>query len=222
MSQAVKIWDLPTRLFHVALALLVLAAFVTVNLGDEWMRLHGQIGLCILVLIVFRLLWGFLGGHWSKFKNFSLHPGQILAYLQKRPGTSRTYAGHNPLGSWSTLVMLAVFLLQGLSGLCSDDEVLFSGPLTRFLSSDQVELATFYHSEIGQPLIIFMVSLHLLAILFYKFIVKQSLIKPMITGFKEDIDLELPTPSLDTQTTRLIALAIFLLFLALAFYFLPI
>jgi cytochrome b len=219
MPKHTKVWDLPTRIFHVALAILVFAAFLTVNLGDDWMQLHGQIGLSVLALISFRVLWGIVGGHWSQFKNFPLHPSQILGYLKKgSAGTS--YPGHNPLGSLSTLLMLAVFLLQGLTGLCSDDEVLFSGPLTPYLSSTQVELATFYHSEIGQPLIILIVSLHVLAILFYKYFLKQNLVMPMITGYKND--LEQQNESKDSKSTRLLGLCLFLIIFSIIFYLLPI
>jgi cytochrome b len=220
MSNRIKIWDLPTRLFHMALALLVLGAFVTVNMGDEWMQLHGQLGLCTLSLIGFRLIWGIFGGHWSKFKHFPLGLAQIFAYLSKRSPQTSSYAGHNPLGSLSTLLMLAVFLLQALTGLCSDDEVLLSGPLTKYLSSHQIEMATFYHSEIGQPLILLIVSLHVLAVLLYKFLFKQNLITPMITGYKEDIDIAIE--SQDTKSSRLLGLFIFLLLLSILFYSLPI
>lgn len=220
MTKIIKIWDLPTRVFHISLALLVCGAFITVNLGDDWMKLHGQIGLCILALLTFRVFWGFFGGHWSKFKHFALRPSQILNHLKASNVSPSSYLGHNPLGSLSTVIMLMVFLLQALSGLCSDDEVLFSGPLTSYLSSDQVEWATFYHSEIGQPLMLFLIALHILAILFYKFKCHLNLITPMITGFKSTHEDE--TPSLDNFSSRLFALVVFLIFLSLAFYFLPI
>ena len=220
MSKSTKIWDLPTRIFHIALALLVMCAFITVNLGDDWMKLHGQIGLSILALLSFRLVWGVFGGYWSRFSSFPLHPKKVMNHLRDKSRHSINYPGHNPLGSLSTLVMLLAFTLQALTGLCSDDEVLFSGPLTTYLTSSQVEFATYYHSEIGQPLILILIGLHVLAILLYKFVFKQNLVTPMITGFKEDLqDCE---ASQDNFGSRVFGLFIFFMIFSLLFYFLPI
>ena len=218
MSNPVKIWDLATRVFHVALILLVAGAFITVNLGDEWMSLHGQIGLTLLSLLTFRIFWGFFGGHWSRFSSFSLKPSLVLAYLKDSPASSSSYPGHNPIGSWSALIMILSFLLQALSGLCSDDDVLFSGPLVPFLSEQQVEWATFYHSEIGQPLIISLIAIHVIAVLFYKFIFKTDLITPMISGFKQG--LHVLVSSNDGWMMRVFALISFGVIFYLTWHFL--
>jgi cytochrome b len=220
MANLVKIWDLPTRLFHAALVFLIVAAFVTVKLGDDLMRLHAQIGLGILSLIVFRLCWGVFGGHWSQFKHFSLHPRHVISYLKENSFNSRSYPGHNPLGSWSAILMIFALAIQALSGLCSDDEILFNGPLTPYLNTSQIEWASFYHSEVGQILLITLVATHIFAIVFYKFKLKQDLITPMLSGNK--ISVASFTPSKDNLKTRWFALAIFLLIVSVLFHFLPI
>jgi cytochrome b len=220
MTNLVKVWDLPTRLFHAALVFLIVAAFVTVKLGDDLMRLHAQIGLSILSLIVFRLCWGFFGGHWSQFKHFTLHPRHVIAYLKENSFNSQSYPGHNPLGSWSSILMIFALAIQALSGLCSDDEILFNGPLTPYLNSTQIEWASFYHSEVGQILLITLVATHIFAIVFYKFKLKQDLITPMLSGNK--ISVASFTPSKDNLKTRWFALAIFLLIVSVLFHFLPI
>ncbi len=220
MSNPVKIWDLATRVFHVALIILVAGAFITVNLGDEWMRLHGQIGLTILSLLIFRVFWGIFGGHWSRFSSFSLKPSLVFAYLRNRSINTQTYPGHNPVGSWSSLTMIVCLLLQAITGLCSDDEVLFSGPLVPLLSEQQVEWVTFYHSEIGQPLIILLVTIHVVAVIFYKFILKNDLITPMITGFKQT--LEAFTSSNDSVTMRIFAMISFCIIFSLIWFYLKV
>lgn len=220
MTNLVKVWDLPTRLFHAALVFLIVAAFVTVKLGDDLMRLHAQIGLSILSLIVFRLCWGFFGGHWSQFKHFTLHPRHVIAYLKENSFNSRSYPGHNPLGSWSSILMIFALAIQALSGLCSDDEILFNGPLTPYLNAAQIEWASFYHSEVGQPLLIALIGTHLFAVLFYKYKLQHDLIKPMLSGYKSSDSVV--AASVDNLKSRLLALGCFAFIVFLLFYFLPV
>lgn len=101
----VRIWDLPTRLFHWALAACVIGLVITGNVGGNAMVWHFRLGYAVLTLLLFRLAWGFVGGHWSRWARLPLHPRHALAYLQTR-SAERTEAGHNPLGSWSILAML--------------------------------------------------------------------------------------------------------------------
>ena len=184
------------------------------------MRLHGQIGLVILSLILFRLCWGLFGGHWSQFKHFSLHPRLVISYFKDKAFSTGSYPGHNPLGSWSSLLMIFSLALQALTGLCSEDEILFNGPLTPYLNASQIEWASFYHSEIGQPFLITLVVTHIFAVFFYKYKLKQDLISPMLSGNK--VSVALLTPSEDTHKRRWLALLVFLLISVLLFHFLPI
>jgi cytochrome b len=179
----VRVWDAPTRLFHWALALCFVGLLVSSQLGGAAMEWHFRFGYGVLSLLLFRLAWGMLGGHWSRFSTFVVGPSRIWPYLQGR-GKLQDDVGHNPLGALSVLAMLLFLAMQVASGLMSDDEIATSGPLVRFVSSAWVSNATFYHKEIGKFMLLGLVVLHLGAIAFYYFGKHENLVRPMITGDK--------------------------------------
>ncbi|MFT4194113.1 cytochrome b/b6 domain-containing protein [Ottowia sp.] len=202
--QRVRIWDLPTRLFHWLLAACVIALVVTAKLGGEAMNWHLRLGYAVFGLLVFRLLWGVVGGRWSRFASFVPTPGRLARYLGGRAGAADT-AGHNPLGALSVLAMLAVLGLQVTTGLMADDEIAFAGPLTPLVSGEVVGQATRWHKSWGQYLVIGLAVLHVLAIAWY-LVRRQNLVKPMVTGDKL---LPEPVPAArDTPGTRLLALVL--------------
>jgi cytochrome b len=202
-----RIWDLPTRLFHILLALCVLGLVITGDNGDFAMAVHFYLGYTVLTLLAFRIIWGVVGGHWSRFMSFVPSPSSLLSYLRnfKNPD-AKPSVGHNPLGAISVFVFLIVLTLQGLSGLMSDDDVSISGPWTVLVPNSWVEFATEYHTEIGFPLILVLIGLHIAAVFYHLLAKKQNLIRPMLDGDK----LASPaTPaSRDSWQTRLIALAV--------------
>ena len=153
----VRIWDLPTRLFHWALAACVIGLVITGNVGGNAMVWHFRLGYAVLTLVLFRLAWGFVGGHWSRWSNLPLHPRHAWAYLQTR-AAERTDAGHNPLGSWSILAMLFFLLFQVSTGLISDDEIANAGPLTSLVSGSWVSWASAWHKNWGKLIIILLVE----------------------------------------------------------------
>ena len=210
----VRVWDLPTRLFHWALAACVIGLVVTGNIGGNWMNWHLRLGYTVLSLLLFRLVWGFIGGHWSRFSSFLYGPSAVFAYLrgQTRP---EHLVGHNPLGMLSVLALLLILFAQVGSGLISDDEIAFFGPLVRFVSGDTISQATSYHKNVGKFILIALVVLHLLAIGFYKLVKKDNLVRPMLLGDKR---VESPVPSAkDSLGSRLLALGVYAL-CALAVY----
>ena len=199
----VRIWDLPTRLFHWALAACVIGLVITGNLGGNAMVWHFRLGYAVLTLVLFRLAWGFVGGHWSRWSNLPLHPRHVWAYLQTR-SDQRTEAGHNPLGSWSILAMLFFLLFQVSTGLISDDEIANAGPLTALVSGSWVSWASSWHKNWGKLIIIGLVVLHLLALLWHRFKKHPPLVPAMLHG---DKTLPQPVPaSRDQWLHRLIAL----------------
>jgi cytochrome b len=204
MTDRIRIWDLPTRLFHWALALCVIGLFITGKTGGDAMRWHFWLGYAVLTLALFRIVWGFVGGYWSRFGQFLPTPARLLRYLkgQARP---EDQAGHNPLGAGSVLALLLLMAAQAGTGLFSWDEISNAGPLSGVVSEGTVSLLTGLHANWGQYLIIAFVALHVLAIVVYT-VRKQSLVWPMIVGDKQ-IDADLP-PARDTAGTRLLALII--------------
>lgn len=185
-SQPVRVWDLPTRLFHWTLALTILGSVVSAKVGGNAMAWHFRLGYVVFALLLFRLLWGFLGGHWSRFASFVYGPATMLRYLrgQARPD-EHLDVGHNPLGSLSVFGLLAFLAVQVATGLVADDEIANSGPLTRFVSGATVSLATGWHKAWGQWVLLTMVALHIGAILFYLFARGKNLVRPMLHGDKE-------------------------------------
>jgi cytochrome b len=203
----IRVWDLPTRIFHWALVVCVVGLVVTANIGGNWMSWHLRLGYAVLSLLLFRLVWGFIGGHWSRFSSFVYGPATVLAYLKGQVKPEHR-VGHNPLGMLSVLALLTILLAQVGTGLISDDEIAFTGPLVRFVSGDTVSLATSYHKNVGKFIVIALVLLHLLAIVFYRVVKKDNLVQPMIVG-----DKQLPAhPTLpsarDTAASRALALLV--------------
>ena len=207
----VRVWDLPTRLFHWLLVVAVVGLVVTGQIGGNLMDLHFQLGLFTGALLLFRLVWGVVGGHWSRFASFVRSPATLLRYL--RGDHAGLDVGHNPLGALSVLALLTLLLVQVGTGLVADDEIANVGPLNRFVSGALASLATEYHSEVGKTLLIVLVLLHVGAIAFYLHRKRINLVRPMVLGDKV---LPPDTPaSRDSWGTRLLALLVFAACLAL-------
>ncbi|MFM7332125.1 MAG: cytochrome b/b6 domain-containing protein [Brachymonas sp.] len=204
-TKRIRIWDLPTRLFHWALLVCVVGLVVTGKVGNELMVWHFRLGYCVMTLLLFRIIWGFVGGKWSRFASFIYAPGTVIAYL-KGQGQPEHSAGHNPLGAGSVFALLLILMAQVGTGLISDDEIMNQGPLARFVSGARVSLATWLHKDIGPYAIFALVALHVAAILFYLVKKKENLIRPMIEGDKEM--LQAVEPSKDSAGSRLSALVV--------------
>ena len=205
----VRIWDLPTRLFHWGLVLAVVGLFITGSIGGNLMVWHMRFGYLVFTLLLFRIGWGLFGGRWSRFLSFVPSPMRLWSYLA-RSSPAGADVGHNPLGALSVLAMLAVLGLQVGTGLVSDDEIAFTGPLVRFVSGDTTSQATGYHKEVGKFLLMALVGLHLGAMAFYKFVKKNSLVPAMLHGDQSVDETVSVTPSSDGLAHRLVGLGWFL------------
>ena len=208
----VRVWDLPTRLFHWSLAACFVGLVVSGQVGDAAMVWHFRLGYTVLSLLLFRLVWGFVGGRWSRFSVFVVGPVAVWRYLQGR-GTALQSVGHNPLGALSVLALLGFLLLQVATGLFSDDEIATTGPLAKMASSVWVGRATYYHSEVGKYILISLVFLHIAALVFYRVRRNQNLVRAMVVG-----DKEFATPfenARDDGRSRLVAGIVFLMCCAL-------
>lgn len=203
----VRVWDLPTRLFHWGLAVCVVASIVSARVGGNAMAWHFRLGYVVFTLLAFRLVWGLVGGHWSRFVNFVYAPGTVLRYLR---GESRPHehheVGHNPLGAFSVFALLTLLALQVGTGLFADDEISNAGPLIKYVSGPTSLALTKWHKAFGQWLIIALVLLHVAAIVFYLVKKKHNLVRPMIVG---DKSLAPGVPAaVDNGRTRALALVL--------------
>ena len=183
MNRSIAVWDLPTRIFHWSLVLLVTGSFVSGKIGGNAMLWHGTFGVAILGLLSFRLVWGVVGSTYARFTTFVRGPGAILAYLRG----DWHGLGHNPLGALSVCALLGVLLFQACSGLVSNDDIAFNGPLYPLVSKGDADWATGCHRR-AELVIIGLVVLHLAAIAYYARVRKQNLVRPMITGLTESAD----------------------------------
>ncbi len=178
MSGRVYVWDLPTRLFHWLLVVLIAAAYLTASFDAmDW---HRRIGLTLLGLVVFRLVWGFVGSRHARFADFLRGPAAVLAYLR---GTWRG-VGHNPLGGWSVLLLLLLPLVLVGSGLFANDDVAFQGPLAALVDKASSDRLTSLH-HLAFDLLLGLIGLHLAAIAYYRLARRENLVKPMFSGWKE-------------------------------------
>ena len=185
MARRILVWDLPVRLFHWALAALVVFSYTTGKVGGGWMEWHLRSGYAILALIAFRIAWGFAGSDTARFSAFVRAPRAAVEYLRARLGGRHpTVLGHNPLGGWAVVAMLAVLLLQAVTGLFADDEIATQGPLAAKVSNALVSRMSWIHSW-NEWAIVALVALHVAAIAFYRFAWGVRLVPPMIHGRME-------------------------------------
>lgn len=206
----IRVWDLPTRLFHWALVICIAGAFITIKIGGNAVETHFWFGYATLTLLLFRLSWGVVGGFYSRFLNFPLRPRYVLAYLRGQSAELPLHAkvGHNPLGSLSVLGLLSALLFQTISGLFTNDDIASEGPLAVWISKDWSDFISELH-EANEAIILSLVGLHILAILFYTHFKRERLVPAMLTG---DKTLETNESSVPTSTDSYIkrALAAFL------------
>jgi cytochrome b len=183
-ERPVKVWDIPTRLFHWLLVVLVITSLTTAKIGGTLMSTHMTSGYLVLTLLIFRMIWGFWGGHHARFASFVCGPVAILRYVATltRIDAPR-YLGHNPLGGWSVAAMLAVLLIQASTGLFASDDIFTEGPLYPLVSNATSSTLTRIHN-FNANVIAVLVAIHVAAVLFYLLIKGENLIKPMFTGFK--------------------------------------
>ncbi len=173
-----RVWDLPVRLFHWALAGLIVFSWWSAR--EEHLDWHIYSGLAILTLLIFRVLWGVFGSSTAQFRNFVHGPRAVIAYI--RDSRAWKAIGHSPLGALSVLAMLVVLKLQVATGLLNaDDDGLTEGPLSSRVSEATVDFAHEAHDWLFK-LLLTLIALHLAAILFYHVVKKDNLVGPMVTG----------------------------------------
>ncbi|MDI9347015.1 MAG: cytochrome b/b6 domain-containing protein [Methylacidiphilales bacterium] len=182
IKKTVVVWDWSIRLFHWLLVLLVSLLYITGNY--LFFPAHMYLGIAVMTLFFFRILIGFFGSQESKFISFIKHPSIVLNYIRGK--YTHQGLGHNPIGGYSVLSFILIFLIMIISGLfCAVEDDYIYGPLSIFVSS---EINDSFHSihVVFSKILLFAIALHVIAIFYYLF-KKNNLIKPMITG-KKSID----------------------------------
>jgi cytochrome b len=180
-----RVWDLPTRLFHWAMVAIVLAQWCS----GEWnllpMEWHFRLGYATLALVLFRIGWGFLGSDSARFSHFVRSPRVVRAYLPHL-GTRQpeALAGHNPLGGWAVIALLAALLVQAVSGLFATDDISLYGPLAERVSSATAQALTSLHHSMSNVLVL-LIGLHLLAIAWHALFKRENLARAMVSGRKQ-------------------------------------
>jgi cytochrome b len=188
MSGFIRVWDLPTRAFHWMLAVLIALQYATGEFHFLDMRWHFWFGYATLVLIAFRVLWGFLGSQTSRFADFLRGPAAVWRYLRSQSSTNlQTRVGHNPLGGWSVIALLASVSVQSVSGLFASDEIDTDGPFVAHASDATVKLMTRAHHW-NENVLLILICLHVAAVLLYLVVKHEDLITPMLSGRKRVAD----------------------------------
>lgn len=182
---AVPVWDWPVRLFHWSIVILLVVAVVTVKIGGNAMEWHMRAGMAVLTLVVFRILWGFLGSRHARFASFVRGPGAVVAYVRSIAKPPHDlHVGHNPLGGWSVIAMLLVLLAQAGSGLFSNDDIATDGPLARLVSKDTSDAVTSFH-RLNVWALAALVVAHVGAVGFHLVALKENLVHAMLSGVKK-------------------------------------
>jgi cytochrome b len=220
-SQTIRVWDLPVRLFHWVLAVLMAVSYFSARAGGDWMELHFWSGYAILTLLLFRIAWGFLGSTTARFSHFVRGPAAALRHLRELLRGRPHEVGHNPLGALMVLALLVAVLLQAATGLFSADTDmgLVNGPLALKVADAWVDRATAFH-KFWIDVILILVAVHVLAVLLYFVWRRQNLTGAMFTGRKKRDDVvpaDKPTPSLMFASGRL-AISLFVVAAAIVYF----
>jgi cytochrome b len=208
------VWDLPLRVAHWALAVTVAGAWATHYAGTRWFAWHRALGYATLVLVVFRIVWGFVGPRHARFTSFVRGPAEVLCYLRSRP--LRATPGHNPLGALSVIAMLAVLLFQAATGLFANDEIANAGPFYGWIAPATSNRISGLH-QANSNLVLGLVVLHLAAVAWYARVAGRPLVRAMITGRKPGTEVPPGEALQDSRTLRaLVIIAALVVALALA------
>lgn len=182
-TMTVKVWDFPTRLFHWLLIILFVVIYASAKLGE--MDIHFTAAFSLSGLIIFRVMWGFLGSTYALFSQFVSSPKTTLNYLKSITSKDKqSYIGHNPAGGWVVIIFLLAFIAIISAGLISTDDIYLTGPFYHLVTDETASLATTLHRQ-AEYYMLGLIALHVIAVLIYKLKFKENLVKAMVTGKKE-------------------------------------
>jgi cytochrome b len=204
-APALRVWDLPIRLFHWALVVSVVGAIIAVNVGGDAMAWHFRFGYAVVTLLLFRLVWGFIGPRYARFASFP--PRLRAAWRSLRSGGHGPAApGHSPAAALSVYAMLLAAGAQALTGLFSNDAIMWDGPLRKWVSSATSDMITGWHLT-NRYLLIGLIALHIAAIVWWRVRHGKRLTRAMLTGDSDAAPAGAAAAD-DSTATRLKALAV--------------
>jgi cytochrome b len=211
ISERRLVWDLPVRIVHWTLLLAIIGSWTTNRLGPAYFIWHVVCGCTVIVLVIFRIIWGFVGTRYARFSSFVRGPRALWSYLRGAQTVARgATAGHNPLGAISVVLMLLLLLTQGLTGLFANDSVANTGPLYGWVSGDTSDVLTSVHHKVFFVLEL-LIPLHIAAVLFYTFAKRAKLIGAMVSGYKPADQVP---PGQEITGSRLVTAALLVLAIA--------
>lgn len=186
VSGQVRVWDLPVRLFHWLLVLLLAVSWYTGKTGGVYeMTWHMWSGYALLGLLLFRIAWGVMGSSSARFSQFVYGPRAMASYanglVRRRPSQ---YFGHTPLGGWMTVAMLISLLVQVGTGLFANDDILTEGPLMSWVNKSTSDWLTTIH-YFNFNVLLTLAGVHVAAVLYYALALRENLVWPMFTGVKK-------------------------------------
>lgn len=212
----IKVWDLPTRIFHWSMVLLMALLWWSADIGE--MQWHQIFAYSLLILMVFRLLWGFIGSHTARFSHFVHHPKVVIDYLKEvRTRGVFTTLGHNPMGGYMVIVLIAVISLQLVTGLFATDDIFTEGPLYGNVSSGTGAFLTWLH-KMNFKLILLLSVIHILAVIVHA-IKGDKLVGAMFNGYKKIPRGEISSTHMNHLTFKSVWLALVLLALLVMIVF---
>lgn len=178
------VWDLPVRVIHWAIVVTAIGSYLTQEVLEDAFRYHVWCGYTMLVLVATRLVWGFVGPRHARFTSFVRGPRAVWRYARSlvRP-PHETHAGHNPLGGWMVIALLAMLAAQAATGLFANDEIMEVGPLFGYVSVELSNELTSLHKRLFDWLAA-AAGVHVLAVLGYLVVRRENLVTPMFTGRK--------------------------------------
>ena len=180
----VAVWDLPIRIVHWAIVALLVGLVITGKLGADWLEWHMRFGQAMLALVVFRVIWGFVGSRNARFSSFLYRPSEVIRYARSLFRTHELHATHNPLGGWMVVLLLVALLAQATMGLFTNDDILWGGPFSERVTKDTSDAISSVHRRFWW-VIVALSLVHIGAVLAYLALLKDNLIVPMVTGYKQ-------------------------------------
>ncbi|MEZ5534025.1 MAG: cytochrome b/b6 domain-containing protein [Thiolinea sp.] len=184
-THLVKIWDLPTRLFHWILVAGIAFMWFSAEVSDTLMDWHARVGEFLLALVLFRIIWGFVGSESARFISFVRSPATAINYAKTL--TSRKpswHAGHNPAGGWMVIALLGLLLVQGITGLFTSDDILVEGPLYALVPESVSDVMISIH-HLAFNILLLLIVFHIAVIAYYKIVKQTNLVPAMIKGSAE-------------------------------------